>query len=385
MYKHCGGVGPGRPADSSAAIQADLLWLLSLQARDGLQLRGRGACVLLRSSSDRLPHPVNFDGELDRVDRRLRAEVVHAGLQAELPAVEVHGGQLRRGGVHHVDVQGLRLVDVDAAICRHVDDHPLLDLPHSLVELLQVAWQINVLDAAIVRDQLHAHLLRVELPVDEIPEKVTVDGDELAGQDAAHIEVLRVRLERLVVAKDLRSAGCGHRCHQKGVPEAMLRDLCLETGPIPTATARRVPPEVELQLPLAGRRARVRLVRPINLGELARRLASCEVYRLEDVDVQLLCRRALERHPHEHEGVREALHAQPDGAVPHVGVLCLDDRIVVAVDDPVQILGDNLRHPVQLLEVVRRAILGHEGRKGQGREIAHGDLIGRRVLDDLRA
>mmetsp|Transcript_72699 Transcript_72699/g.210473 ORF Transcript_72699/g.210473 Transcript_72699/m.210473 type:complete len:215 (+) Transcript_72699:679-1323(+) len=212
-----------------------------------------------------------------------------------------------------------------------------------------------------------------------------VDLHELAGEHAADVKVRRVCLEGLIVSKYLRGARGRHRRHEQRIPQAAPRDPRLQPGPVPTSALRLAAPEVELQSTLACRRARVRLVRPINLGELARRLASCEVYRLEDVDVQLLCRRALERHPHEHEGVREALHAQPDGAVPHVGVLCLDDRIVVAVDDPVQILGDNLRHPVQLLEVVRRAILGHEGRKGQGREIAHGDLIGRRVLDDLRA
>merc|ERR1711862_877942 len=40
------------------------------------------------------------------------ASAVSTKAQAQLPTVEVHGRELRRGGVHHVDVQGLGLVDV---------------------------------------------------------------------------------------------------------------------------------------------------------------------------------------------------------------------------------------------------------------------------------
>mmetsp|Transcript_72698 Transcript_72698/g.210469 ORF Transcript_72698/g.210469 Transcript_72698/m.210469 type:complete len:319 (+) Transcript_72698:277-1233(+) len=318
MYKHCGGVGPGRPADSSAAIQADLLWLLSLQARDGLQLRGRGACVLLRSSSDRLPHPVNFDGELDRVDRRLRAEVVHAGLQAELPAVEVHGGQLRRGGVHHVDVQRLGLVDVGPPVGRHVEDRALLDLPDGLVQGLDLLGEVQVLHAAVVRDEAHPHVLRPQAQLDQVAEEVAVDLHKLAGHDPAHVEVLRVGLEGLAIAQDLRRTRCGHRRHEQRVAHAMLGNLRLQAGPVPSPARRRLAPKVELQHASARRGALEALVGAVARGQLARGLTSREVDGLEDVGVQALRLLGLEREPHHHEHVREALNAQAHRAMPHV-------------------------------------------------------------------
>ena len=73
--------------------------------------------------------------------------------------MEVHRGQLRRGGIRHVDVQGLRLVDIRSAVRGHVQDHLLLDLPTSLVELLHLFRDVQLLDAAILRNQLDAQLL----------------------------------------------------------------------------------------------------------------------------------------------------------------------------------------------------------------------------------
>jgi len=63
---------------------------------------------------------------------------------------------------------------------RHVQDRPLLDLPDRLVQILQVRGQLQVLHAAIVRDQLHADVLRPQATLDEIPEQVAVHLDKLA-------------------------------------------------------------------------------------------------------------------------------------------------------------------------------------------------------------
>jgi hypothetical protein len=52
-------------------------------------------------------------------------------------------------------------------------------------------------------------------------------------------------------------------------------------------------------------------------------------------------------------------------------------------DDLVQVLGDNLGNSVQTLEVV--GTVGNESRKRQRGQVADGDFIGSRVLDDFGA
>lgn len=41
--------------------------------------------------------------------------------------------------------------------------------------------------------------------------------------------------------------------------------------------------------------------------------------------------------PHEDEGISKALHPNANGSVPHVGTLCLLHRVVVDVDDLVEV------------------------------------------------
>ena len=55
----------------------------------------------------------------------------------------------------------------------------------------------------------------------------------------------------------------------------------------------------------------------------------------------------LEAYLHHLQRIGEALHTDPDGPVLHVGSACLLDRVVVSVDDLVEVFGDTLRHPVQ--------------------------------------
>ena len=64
-------------------------------------------------------------------------------------------------------------------------------------------------------------VLSPQAPGDEILQQVAVHLHELPREHAAHVEVLRVGLEALVVAQDLRRAGRGHRRHQQRVPQAM--------------------------------------------------------------------------------------------------------------------------------------------------------------------
>mmetsp|Transcript_72695 Transcript_72695/g.210456 ORF Transcript_72695/g.210456 Transcript_72695/m.210456 type:complete len:246 (+) Transcript_72695:114-851(+) len=97
-------------ARSRAAIQADLLRLCSLEPLDS---------PLLLCAHRRLGL-VHCHCELDGIRRRLRSQVVHACLQAQLPPVEVHRGQLRRRCIHHMNVDGLGLVDVHASVRRQI-------------------------------------------------------------------------------------------------------------------------------------------------------------------------------------------------------------------------------------------------------------------------
>lgn len=58
----------------------------------------------------------------------------------QLPAIEVHAGQFAIVGFSYVDVEGLALVNIGSSICSHLYDSLLRDLPHRLIQLLQVIW-----------------------------------------------------------------------------------------------------------------------------------------------------------------------------------------------------------------------------------------------------
>mmetsp|Transcript_10136 Transcript_10136/g.26796 ORF Transcript_10136/g.26796 Transcript_10136/m.26796 type:complete len:333 (+) Transcript_10136:419-1417(+) len=290
---------------SRAAVEARAFRCCGLELLDGPLLRAlrRRLLRLRRTLGGGAADLVDLDCELDRIGGSLGAQVVHARLEADLPAVEVHGRELGRCRVRHVDVQGLRLVDVHTTIGRHVQDRALHDLPDCLVQVLQLHGQVQVLYAAVLRDELHAQVLRPQSSLDEVFEQVPVDLHELAREHTTHVQVLRVGLEGLVVAQDLRSTRRRHGREHQGVAQTELRDLHLQCGPVPAAALRSDAPEVELQLSFARRRALEGLVCSIFLGELARGLASREIDGLEDIDVQLLGGLALERQSHDHVSI----------------------------------------------------------------------------------
>lgn len=77
--------------------------------------------------------------------------------------------------------------------------------------------------------------------------------------------------------------------------------------------------------PFADRRSLVGLVGPLLPGQLAAGFQSPVVNGLKDVLVEALGLGALERVPHQDEGVGQALHADADGAVAPVGAFGLRD------------------------------------------------------------
>ncbi len=102
------------------------------------------------------------DGELDSLRGGPRAEVVHARLEAFLPAVEVHARQLAECRRLEMHVERLALADERAAVRREVEHFLLADLPDGFVDRLDVIrdrW--DVLHGAIVRND---HVLHVVVP-----------------------------------------------------------------------------------------------------------------------------------------------------------------------------------------------------------------------------
>mmetsp|Transcript_23741 Transcript_23741/g.65632 ORF Transcript_23741/g.65632 Transcript_23741/m.65632 type:complete len:218 (+) Transcript_23741:84-737(+) len=165
----------------------------------------------------------------------------------------------------------------------------------------------------------------------------------------------------------------------------MRSDPFLQPGPVPAAALRHATPEVELQLALARWRAGVCLVRPIARCKLAGGLARRKVYGLENVLVQPLGGLALEREPQNAEGISQALDTQADRPVPHVRAPGLFHRIVIPVNDLVEVAGGDLRHLVKPLEIVLLRVAAGKRRKGNRCKVADGDFVRRSVLDDLRA
>jgi hypothetical protein len=113
------------------------------------------------------------------------------------------------------------------------------------------------------------------------------------------------------------------------------------------------------------------------VGQLARSLASRVVYGFEDVFVQPLSSFALERKAQHEKGVCKTLNSKSDWTVAHVGVAGLNDWIIVAIDNFVEIPGCYLCRFIKPLEIV--AALFHisitftpnKGWKCSGCQVAH--------------
>mmetsp|Transcript_19271 Transcript_19271/g.59471 ORF Transcript_19271/g.59471 Transcript_19271/m.59471 type:complete len:324 (-) Transcript_19271:1134-2105(-) len=285
------------------------------------------------------------EGEAEGVGGGFGAEVVHAGLEAAGPAVEVEGGELVVVGLGDEGVQGLALVDEGAAVGGVVDESLLFDLPDRLVEGLEVRGHaFQRLDGAFVPQQVLPHLVVPEAAIREIADEVLVGDDELAGVDAPRVQVGRVGLEALVHAHDLGRRGRRHGRDEQRVPQAVLCDLLSEGRPVPT---RRLVddfvPEVGLQEAPGGGGAVVGRVDASLPGEVAGLLEGGEVDGFEDLSVQRPRFVRVEREPHQQEGVREALHADADGPVVLVGAFRRFRRVSGGVDRGVQVFGDGLR------------------------------------------
>lgn len=134
--------------------------------------------------------------------------------------------------------------------------------------------------------QLLLHGFVPESCLSELLEEVVVHHLELPRQNTPAVDVAGVRLNRLVVAKDLGCGGCWHGGNQETVPDTKpgrevgvsghtpmttpTRSLCnlfLEGIPVP-AVCGRDPPHVVLEYPLTDRRTLICFIRALRLCQL---------------------------------------------------------------------------------------------------------------------
>eukprot|EP00760_Papus_ankaliazontas_P021466 PhM_4_TR18693/c1_g1_i1/m.98836 len=328
----------------------------------------------------------HVNGELNSIGRGPRAEVVHARLEAHAPRVEVHRRERAAGGALQEQVQGLRLVNVRRARRGHVDDILLLDLPHGAVDALEVRAQVgDVLDAAVVGDDGVACGVAPQPDADEITHKVLVHDRELAAEHTAEVHVRRVGLEALVVAQDLRRRRRWHRRYQERVAHAVLLHLSAEGVPVPTTALRLHIPHVELEDPARDGGPGEGLVRTALDGTLAGLLHRGVVDSLEDVLVQALRLRARKGDLELEVRVREALHTEADGAVLLVAAARGLRRVVVKINNVVEVARGDAGDGGELLEVERLVVIRDTAGQRDGCQVAHRGLLRGRVLNDLRA
>jgi len=146
---------------------------------------------------------------------RSSAEIIHAGLEAFLPAVKMHTCQLPDGGTGKMNVQTLALVNVCTAISGQVDNLLLTDLPHSFVDRFDIGRDIrDILDGATVSNDHVLHVIVPKPKRNEFLHQPRVGNLELSCQNPACIDVARVRLEALIKPENLARAGSRHRSNQ---------------------------------------------------------------------------------------------------------------------------------------------------------------------------
>mmetsp|Transcript_20190 Transcript_20190/g.56240 ORF Transcript_20190/g.56240 Transcript_20190/m.56240 type:complete len:301 (+) Transcript_20190:1449-2351(+) len=139
------------------------------------------------------------------------------------------------------------------------------------------------------------------------------------------------------------------------------------------------------------------------LGQLHAGFQGGIVDALKHLPVQLLGLRAVEGHAHEDESICQALAADADGAVAEVGAACGLDRVVVDVDDLVQVAGHAGSDLCQLLKVKEpvlsvqgadellglthwvHVLFAHKAWQRNGCQVAHSRLLRAGVLNDLSA
>lgn len=224
-----------------------------------------------------------------------------------------------------------------------------------------------------------------QVQLDKVSHEVLVDADELTSQDSPREDVCGVRLEALVVAKHLRSGGGGHGSNQKTVSSAIIHHLLLQVIPVVSLGDWLDVPKVELELALTEWTALEALVCSFFHGKFHRSLHRSVVNGLEDHCVDGLCLWVLKSNRHLHEAVGQPLDTNSNWSVLQVTVLSLLDRVVIHVNDPVQVGGDSLDDLVQLGVVELLCVQVGKRGEADGGQVTNSDLVLGGVLYDLSA
>ncbi len=167
-----------------------------------------------------------------------------------------------------------------------------------------------------------------------------VDDDKLTRQGSPDIEIGGESLKALVIAENLAGRSGRHRCQQEGIAHPIVGDFRLQGIPIPAPGVFCDPPHVELQDSFAGRTALERGVGAIGDGLVFGGGAGGEIYRLEYLSIQCTRCLRLEWHLQHRQGISQALYSEPNRAMAHIRILSFGHRVVIAVDDAIEISGD---------------------------------------------
>ena len=332
----------------------------------------------------RLEH-FGIDRKLDGVRCRLGAQIVHARLQTLVPRVKVHRRQFAVVGVLHVDVERLRLINKRAAVRRHVNQVLLTYLPHGPIQILDVLRNlVDALHGAIVRNQLVFQTGRPNAQLDQVRQQVPRHTHKLARQRATHVQVGCVRLDRLVVAQNLRGRRRRHRRQQQTVAHTVLFDLGRRASHFQRVEEGWTFYMSELQHATTDGRVLVARVRSQFFGEILgsrkRRKSTWFQKCRGSARAPWRCRTAFAA-----EGTHPRILVRQcrNGSVTQIGRFRLLDRIVVDVNDLVQVAHDHLHHIIQFL-VIKLSLL-HELGQGNRRQDCRRQPCRPSILHDLAA
>ncbi len=301
------------------------------------------------------------------------------GLQVHVPRQRLVDPLLRPGGHFHERVRRGRergLVD-------------LLDLFRNLLDLGQVALMLD--------DPL-ADLVPEIAPL-QLVDQVVVDVEVLAGELAAREDLREPRVDARRGAGHQTDVGVRGHGHQGGVADPFLHllakrvpvEVTLFGGrALPAGTLRDLQLDAALLLELGDRIHRDVALGPFGalevrigaavgrqIGALVDRVVADE---LEQAVGQLVGLRAVVGEPEPLDGVGQAHHAEPDGAVLLVGTGRLRNRQTVDVDQVVEMPdahadGVFQALPVELLADRADPVGVDVGGDVDRRQVADGDVL----------
>ena len=137
----------------------------------------------------------------------------------------MHAAEFPERGFGDEDVDRLRLIDVDAAICRHIDDRPHAQFVRRFVQRLEIVRDVEGLHASLGGDELIFELRRPEPTRDQIPLQMFVRDRKGTGQRRARVQIAGDGFEAFDVAEHLRGRRRRHGRDEQGIAHSALRPM----------------------------------------------------------------------------------------------------------------------------------------------------------------